>query len=133
MKKDIILIIVVLVCFNNCSKVDSGDSSNFASLSIGIPSIEFISANNESSYKFIPTDTGEYTISLSNLNSDLGWFLFSGSDVDNSFALAECDEYADLTDEKATKLNLTAGAVYYLIVSEYSGIDGYYTITIDGP
>lgn len=81
-------------------------------------------------YSFIPSETGTYTISITNAQSDLSWTL-SRSPNTNDKEIYFCDNYLDASNEVCTPDEvLIAGQEYYLYVDEWDNIGGTYNLLI---
>jgi hypothetical protein len=111
---------------------NEGTLKNPINLSIDIPRNGQIAANGDSYYWFKTDEVGRYTISLTNTQSDLSWWLFDDRYFSN--LLWCCDNnYKSIGDEIEDTPILDKGTVYYLMVSEWSGVAGTFTVTVSSP
>ena len=87
-------------------------------------------------FRFAEFTTGgtasPHTISLTGVQSDLSWILFS--DPGYTIFVALCDDFiGTTTDESCSTGTLAANATYYLEVIEWDGVAGTYTVLVDTP
>ena len=100
-------------------------------ITVGVSCDGFIDAFADSEFEFTATVTGEYTISLTNTQSDLSWEL----SVDASFNNFVCDNFFGPGDEicstdEETGFTLTSGAIYFLLVREWDNVSGSFNLVI---
>ena len=130
MKKKLILLFAVFIVvsvFIGCTE----DDDKYTSLSIdtqydGLP----IDPDGYVVYTFTTGTAGVYTISLTNLASDLSWYLYDeeyGDEIDY------CDYNWDSGDEIGTTPVLSANTLYYILIDEYDGVGGTFSILIESP
>jgi hypothetical protein len=81
-------------------------------------------------YKFIPESDGSYTISLTNLASDMGWVLYTNPDIMNPGVIDQQDDFLANNDEIGTTPFLTGGVTYYLAIDEWDNVIGSYDLQI---
>ncbi len=81
-------------------------------------------------YKFTTGSTsGSYTIGLTNTHSDLSWSLYNSA----YYIIDECDTLYSTGDEIGSTPVLSANTVYYLVVDEWDGVAGSFTLTVSAP
>lgn len=91
-----------------------------------------ISGSGDSYYQFTTGPVaGVYTIGLTNTRSDVGWALFFDT---LQHANDVCDDtwYA-ASNEVCTTTPLSASTTYWIMVREFEGVSGTYTLTIKPP
>lgn len=87
------------------------------------------------SYYSFTTDAcgGAYSISLTNTQSDLGWWLFSKSTYTITDLIDWCDSLYTAGTESCTTPTLTPNTTYFLDVAEYDGVAGTYALNVTAP
>lgn len=123
-----LLPIILILASCSSSDDDSGGSILISSteLTLNAAINDTIPSFGTKAYRFKTIDAGDYTISLTNLASDLGWILTSYDPadttldqlVDNILDLSNGDRFTDTTDEVFTK-TLLSDTFYYVVVDEY--------------
>ncbi len=97
----------------------AGEGSIATPVALGTPPISHagaVAAGGESYYLFTSgTGTVSYTISLGNLQSNLGWELYASSDF-SAFPKANCSDTNGTADKSCTTPVLNASTTYYLMV-----------------
>jgi hypothetical protein len=81
-------------------------------------------------YSFIPTTTGQITMSLTSTGSSTGLMLYAGCPLSGGTCVANSQSG---TGSKSLCANVTAGVTYYLIVDSWSPTCNPYDITISSP
>lgn len=120
-----------IVGFGNGICLDGNNDATPYFLTVGVPCAGILDAFADSQFEFIATVTGEYTISLTNTQSDLSWEL----SVDASFNNFVCDNFLVANNEicstaESTGFTLTSGAQYFLLISEWDNIPGSFNLLI---
>jgi len=85
-----------------------------------------VAAFGDSFYTFTASTTSTYTIGVTNTGSDLSWSVW---DSTYTSLYGFCDSYSTAADEVCS-ISLTAGVTYYLVVSEWDTVAGYFTLTV---
>jgi len=134
------LLLPLILTLASCSESD-GDSTSFipsTELTINAAINDTIPSYGTKVYRFKTIDAGNYTISLTNQATDLGWVLLSYDPADtnlnqladNIVDIINGDIYLDTTDEVFT-IALQSDKYYYVIVDEYDDIgSSSYTLQI---
>jgi len=134
------LLLPLILTLASCSESD-GDSTNFipsTELTLNAAINDTIPSYGTKVYRFKTIDAGNYTISLTNQATDLGWALLSYDPADtylnqladNIVDIINGDIYLDTTDEVYT-IALQSDKYYYVIVDEYDDIgSSSYTLQI---
>jgi hypothetical protein len=93
-----------------------------------------VAAAGDSYYSFT-TDAcgGAYSVSLTNTQSDLGWWLYSKSTYTLTDLVDWCDSLYTAGTESCTTPPLTPNTTYYLDVSEYDDVAGTYALNVTAP
>ena len=137
----IALLLPMILLLTSCSSGGSSGSVNGSlsstDISVNIAINETITAFGEKVYRFETNTAGNYTISLTNLASDLGWTLYSYDPddtslidlFDNIIDDLNGDVFFDTTDEEFTLL-LNSNTYYYLVVDEWDDVPSSYTLQI---
>lgn len=117
---------------------DDGDAAPFyKDIQLNSAINETIPAFGTKVYRMRTIDAGNYTISLTNLTSDLGWTLTTYDPADSSLnSLADNiifpvngDQYFDTSSEIFTEV-LSADTYYYIVVDEWDDVNSSYTLQI---
>lgn len=111
---------------------NEGSLSNPVVLTVGTAHSGTIGEGGTSYYRFTTTNAGVHTIGLTNTKSDLSWDLYSTPDFWTDL-IAWCDNHRTAADEIGPTSSLNAGTTYYLLVDEWEGIDGTFTLTVTFP
>lgn len=109
-----------------------------ADLNLNTVSSNTISAAGVKTFKFKTLTTGDYTISLTDLSSDMGFELYSYDPADTTYADifdnliddTNGDLYDDTTDEVYTFTNLPSDTFYYIVIDEWDDVSGSYTLQV---
>lgn len=130
----LLLLLALLSCKKNPTQStyqDEGTLLNPVSLSVGSTHQGTVGSYGTSLYQFIAAGNGSHTISLTNTQSDLSWWLYDDSNYSND--IDSCDDYWGAADEIASTVPLTNGWTYYLAVDEWDHVAGTYSLTITYP
>ncbi len=121
------LVLLATGCDQSGSGLKSeGTPSNPVTLTVGVTHSGSVGRCGISFYRFTTTDESEYTIALTNTQSDLSWDLY-----DSSWShLMECDDHYHAADEIATTPVLPAGTTYHLAVEEWDCVAGRFTLLV---
>jgi len=119
----------IVVTQNGICLDGSNDGTPYI-LTVGLPCAGSLDAFADSQFEFISTVPGDYTISLTNTQSDLSWEL----SVDASFNNLVCDNFFGANDEicstAGTGFTLTSTAQYFLLVREWDNIPSSFNLLI---
>ena len=102
-------------------------------LTVGMPYNDSIGAGATKAFDFTTGGTAStHTISLTGVQSDLSWELYS--DPGYTSLVAPCDDFVGTTtDESCPTGTLAANTTYYLQVFEWDAVAGTYTVLVDTP
>jgi len=81
-------------------------------------------------YKFTSESNGNYTISLTDLVSDMSWVLYTNRDINNPGVIDWQDDFLANNDEIGTTPSLSEGDTYYLAVDEWDDVFSSYDLQI---
>lgn len=108
--------------------VDEGSPGAEVPIAESTPRSSTVGSYGDSFYTFTATKTSNYTIGVTNTGSNLSWSLWDSTYSSN---YGFCDNVkSGAGDEICFTSLLTAGVTYYLVVSEWDYIAGYYTLTV---
>jgi hypothetical protein len=82
-------------------------------------------------YKFRTQRDGIHTVSLTDLDSDLSWALYSNEE--RTDRIAQQNDFTDSSDEIGISPPLAAGSWYYLEVMEWDGSGGSFDLAVASP
>ncbi len=96
-------------------------------ISVDVPRSSFVGVFNDSYYAFMASADGTYAITLANPSTDVSWTLYSN----NTFTsyVDSCDDHWSADTESCT-VDLTAGAYYYLRVTNWDLSAATYVLTV---
>lgn len=100
-------------------------------VSIGQQVSDSVSASGTKFYSFVSDlNSTVYTISITELESDLSWTLYSNSDFSTGF-IVFCDNFSVQSVEETCQItNLTPQTNYYFKIDEHDGINGSFKILV---
>lgn len=132
-----VFILPIILLQISCSSSDSDGSLSYTDISVNTAINDTIPASGEKVYRFKTNAAGSYTISLTNLASDLGWSLYSYDPADKSLTTLfdnvidglNGDIYFDTTNEVFTE-SLGSDTYFYVVVDEWSNRSSSYTLQI---
>ena len=127
----LLVLITLLACKAGPTYSNEGSPSNPVLLTVGNTHSGTIGIFGESFYKFLAVASASHTIALTNMQSDLDWYLYDDASYSNRIDL--CDELYGPIDEIKSTVSLTNGVTYYLSVWEWDYIDGTFDLKITYP
>ena len=95
---------------------------------IGRPHQGRVGMQNSSYYRFVTGSRPDYTISATGAHSDLSWVLFDRWFFD--IILHVCDAHPGAQDETCTLSRLDPHTLYYMKVTEASGVPGTFELLV---
>ena len=127
----VLVVLLISSCATTPQYVSPG---RFDLIEVGVPyEGEHIVADNERYYRFTPPSSGVYTISVTGVDSDLGWELHDNAAdawmLEERSIIAAQENYGTVDEVGHTPV-LNEGQEYYLIVFEWDEISGDFDLTI---
>lgn len=124
-------LISIVACgvHNDIEPVSEGSPVYPITVTVGVPFPGQVGEWGTSYYAFSTGDAGSYTISLTDVESDLSWTLWSTPDF-FTIKVSDCDDWVNVIANESCSIDLTANTIYYLQVDEWLYYPSYFTLTV---
>jgi hypothetical protein len=130
----LLVMIILLSVFTTNSCITPAEASSICrKIEVDTTYNDEISAFSNNHYRFTPTNSGIYIISVTGVDSNLDWYLCDN--VKHAFWMRSrkaivAQENPGMTDEVNRTPVLNAGQEYYLVVIEWDRVYGDYVLSI---